>query len=265
MTYWEKKAGLTEAPRPVWRPGEPLPKKAEPTAQQPKAKPLPAYHTITSNPRYSKTSLNDALGALNTPGASERVALFQQFVNQYKTQVVLYDVDGRDLPQFNRVKSALRDQSWADGDMDELRRLTGRVNGSEGYTGRHLNHVVIETTGRSEGPFAINPRILNSQAQSVIDRSNSGQESFAVDVARHRDTHEFLVYLHEMGHQVHYKGGSPNPPANIAGSVTDYGAVNEKEWFAEHFSLWLLDANAYRTVDPVGAQFIEDTLRNALK
>ena len=48
-----------------------------------------------------------------------------------------------------------------------------------------------------------------------------------------------LTWVHEMGHQVHYKLGLPAPPTDKY--LTHYGRADksEREWFAEHFSAWL--------------------------
>ena len=83
--------------------------------------------------------------------------------------------------------------------------------------------------------------------------------------ARTRSADEMATYLHEIGHQVHYTIGAPLFPEEVAGSLTDYGATNSKEWFAEHFTAWMLDAEGYAKLDPVGAKFIEDSLKQAIE
>jgi hypothetical protein len=101
------------------------------------------------------------------------------------------------------------------------------------------------------------------------DGSNTNQKMLwsSSSGMRQWDAQEFATYLHEMGHNVHLRAGypAPSPPKDIKGSVTDYGSKNEKEWFAEHFTLWMLDADAYEKVDPVGAQFVRYTLEQAIK
>ena len=103
------------------------------------------------------------------------------------------------------------------------------------------------------------------RALDGADETNNseGMKGTLTSAMRRWDTKEFSTYLHEMGHQVHFKAGTPNPPMDIKGSVTDYGSNNELEWFAEHFSLWMVDADSYAKADPVGAQFIRDTLEQA--
>ena len=260
-TSWEKKAGLTAAPTPVWKPGDAV-AAAPVAARAGVSRSLPQNHAVTINPRYKVDSLDRALDAIATPGAAERVQQFRQFAAKHGVQVVLPDLSQPIAAQLATVKANLSNQRWAGSDA-ELAEWTQPLESAIGYTADDLDHIVINTSGDRRGEFRVRGGTLNSRAADVLADSRLGLTPDAVDEISDQDTKEFLVYIHEMGHQVHYKAGTPSPPRGI-GSVTQYGAVNEREWFAEHFSLWLLDAEAYAQADPDGARFIEDTVRAAI-
>jgi hypothetical protein len=168
------------------------------------------------------------------------------------------------------ARQTLNNQDW----VSTPRRLAEGVSpkaGANGYTNAGFDHVVVNTDDDPDktraSVFDVNGDLLNSAVRRALngadDASNIPMEWRISDATRGWDNIEFNVYLHEMGHQVHYNAGMPSPPMDIKGSVTDYGAKNELEWFAEHFNLWILDANAYEKADPVGARFIRDTLEQA--
>ena len=280
-TYWERRTGLEKAPEPVWKPGQqrpsppPRPGSAQttaPTPPTPRPRPpaaasaLPESHTITANPRIAADSLDKSLDAIATPGAAERVGLVREFVTHHNIQAVFHDAAKPARTHLNLIKKELGYQGWANGNARRLGKYTRPLKGALGYTAPWMDHVVVNTDSRLPGAevFGVMPSRLNSAASNAIARAREGKHKWTVGSVVHYDSERFFVWLHELGHQVHFKGGTKNPPTGIAGSVTQYGATNNKEWFAEHFSLWLVDAPAYAEYDPVGAKFIEDTMRAAI-
>lgn len=282
MTYWEKKAGLTSAPKPVWTPGQPLPKLETtpivptasttivPTAStQAYPTKLPADHVLTTSTRITPARLDAALDAIDSPGAQERVGMFRDFVEKTEVQAVFVKTDGDMDAHVRMAKQALKDQSFTA--FEPFEKGVTPLENANGFTWGPYNHVVVNTDDSPdktrEPLFTPRGDKLSEGAKRALDGAGdaSPQEMAwtMTSVMRGWDTQEFSTYLHEMGHQVHFKAGKPSPPEDIQGSVTDYGSKNEMEWFAEHFNLWMLDADAYEKVDPVGAQFIRDTLEQA--
>jgi len=97
-----------------------------------------------------------------------------------------------------------------------------------------------------------------SSAVTHADKFSSGR--YQIDASADR----FFTWLHEIGHQVHFKGGTPNTPAGID-ALTVYSGYNSKEWFAEHFVAWLLDRNAFAAWDPRAASYIDEVMDRALQ
>lgn len=230
---------------------------------------LPQDHVVTTSKRITSASIDNSLNAINTPGAADRIGMFRAFVEKTGVQSIWADVSASSNDIVNVARQSLNDQSF--GLIVRFEDWTTPLNGAVGYTGRLVNHVVIGTNSIARnGEF----KAASAQLNEAVDRVLRGSDDdYILDPMLHsvnsrmlhNDSREFTTYLHEMGHQVHFKAGSPNPPADIAGSVTDYGATNEDEWFAEHFTMWMLDANKYANADPVGAQFIEESLRRAIE
>ena len=67
-----------------------------------------------------------------------------------------------------------------------------------------------------------------------------------------------------MGHQVQWAADLKRRPRD-AKSLTKYGTTNDKEYFAEHFVAWVIDADSYRAFDPIGADYIEAEVNLASK
>lgn len=86
---------------------------------------------------------------------------------------------------------------------------------------------IIEQGSMETGPYPINSKLLWwSFSEATGD--------FTDDASR------LVTWIHEMGHQMHYKLGMPNPPTQKY--LTHYGnpGSSEKEWFAEHFTAYVL-------------------------
>jgi hypothetical protein len=231
---------------------------------------LPTDHVVTTSKRITAARLDDALDAIDSPGARDRVGMFRAFVEKSGVQAVFVKTDGDMGAHVEMARQTLNNQDW----VSTPRRLAEGVSpkaGANGYTNTGFDHVVVHTDDDPDktraSVFDVGGKRLNDAVSRVLsgaDDANDIPMEWGISSAtRGWDNIEFNVYLHEMGHQVHYKAGIPSPPMDIKGSVTDFGAKNELEWFAEHFNLWMLDANAYEKVDPVGARFIRDTLEQA--
>ena len=130
----------------------------------------------------------------------------------------------------------------------------------EGFTSQSFDHVVVKVSSlhrfnninvvkmldgirdiikqgdNMSGPYEINNKSLwwaFSEAGGSI----------------HDDTSRFITWVHEMGHQVHYKLGVPSPASKDY--LTHYGdPIKEREWFAEHFTAYMLGRDELKLVWP---------------
>jgi len=232
---------------------------------------LPKDHVVTTNKRITAARLDKALNAIDSPGAKERVRMFRAFVAKTGVQAVFADPDASLTDHLAVVERGLKDQRYAAEDGGLLRNTKADPTAA-GYTTFVWNHVVITSDSRGrDGAFVASSEKLRQAADRIFE-ANAEDEltrdvmAFPFSVSgsvRDRDSSDMMTYIHEMGHQVHAKAGLPAVPLTIKGSATNYGAVNEEEWFAEHFGLWMLDGQRYEQLDPAGAQFIRDSLVRA--
>lgn len=283
LSPFEKAAGLTKPPEIEWSPDPELPAPAlegrkrqkrllsddlsTPTKATPQR--LAQNHLVTLNPRYQADTLDQTLGLIATPGAQERVAQFRQFVANQEIQAVVYDAAQSPNLQLKHARQNLAYQGQEDSPWDdaELERRT-QHDKPGGLTFYRSRHIVVSTNyaDLSDEPFSVNGKNLNRVVE-VLDAENSaGRKVWGVASVYPpgRDAYDFLVYVHEMGHQVYATAGFPKRPRAIKRSQTEYGAVNDDEWFAEHFAIWMLDAERYRQIDPIGANWIETLFNQAV-
>lgn len=71
------------------------------------------------------------------------------------------------------------------------------------------------------------------------------------------------TWLHELGHQVHYWGLSPEIPAG-AKTITQYSRTNKYEWHAEHFVAWVTNRKALAAWDESIAKHFDDLMERAI-
>lgn len=118
-----------------------------------------------------------------------------------------------------------------------------------GFTAPDFNHVVINTAAD-----AVLSRIsvveLQRSVELVVKLKANQQAAFTLSsvVAAHaKDAISSLTltnWLHEIGHQLHYKTGGAIPKALSKFWLTSYQLTDYKEWHAEFFIMWLLNRNA---------------------
>ncbi|HIF5583922.1 TPA: phage minor head protein [Vibrio parahaemolyticus] len=140
-------------------------------------------------------------------------------------------------------------------------RQPSRTNG---FTSRHWQHVVVKA--KSTDTLR---RVTAEQLREAIERAmelsvSSKQYSLSTIVkSMYGDSARVLnTWAHEMGHQIHFKAGSPAAP--VAYGITQYSEQNEFEWFAEHFVAWLFAPEALNDRYPEIFSFITDTVNKAI-
>lgn len=268
LSPFEKAAGAEKPPEPVWKLGDVAP---TPTPK-PKYDRLPENHVVSTNPRYSPQAFDEALDQIQSAGAADRVALFREFVGKQGIQVVLYDQEAPQSSQLKHFKETIEYQKGANGkpwtDQD-LKEATVPRDEDDGFTASVDRHIVVKVGGQRK-TFEVEGKELQTIMDEVFAgvADNAADDAFVWGVgsnAKTRSAYEFSTYLHEMGHQVHYTINTPLYPEDVEGCLTNYSTTNSREWFAEHFAAWMLDAEGYAKLDPIGAKFIEDSLKQAVK
>jgi len=92
----------------------------------------------------------------------------------------------------------------------------------------------------------------------------------SVSAAQDRDISWLSTMIHEIGHQVHFKGsgGAAYPFAfdpKAMTYVTKYASKNRFEQFAEAFTVYVLDPEGLQSKAPKLYQWVDDNLEKALK
>jgi len=97
------------------------------------------------------------------------------------------------------------------------------------------------------------------------------RELFGTGENVQEDLQWITTMIHEIGHQVHFKGSGANVLGNkyrkLGGMkyVTGYSRKNPRELFAESFTCYVLDPDGLQDIAPRLYTWVEETLDNALK
>lgn len=276
LTPFEKEAGLKTPPKPVWQlpPFTPKPKtEPKPVAQPTKStRPKKSVETKTETPqkakrvtlsavpRVTQEKIDKALDELNP----DRVALLRKMQERESMQTIVLDRTKSLAPQKQAIKNAgisLRSGITPDQFLIFEPNAKGFTFDDKGF-----NAVMVYAEGGEEfnpkpaGLQKLASRLLENQAP---DSPRLWSLSEAAEMAGSKDSAFIATYIHEYGHLVHARAGSPKQPSE-AMAITDYAMTNEHEWFAEHFAVWMFSAEDYKRVDPVGAEFVESVVMRAI-
>lgn len=145
-------------------------------------------------------------------------------------------------------------------------RKTSRVNG---FTWQGKDHVVIKV--KSNTRFSkTNYKDLAEAVEAALLFMREGYKQWSLshivrtasDSADHGGA--LVTWLHEIGHQVHYKVGLPNQPVPPGYGVTQYSLANDREWHAEHFAMWILNREALAKWDEGIAVYFDKIMQEVL-
>ena len=93
--------------------------------------------------------------------------------------------------------------------------------------------------------------LLSGRQQAVFTLSSLVREKCLA--ANHGGT--LVTWLHEIGHQLHYKSGSPQVP--LQAFITRYARKDHFEWHAEHFTAWVLNRKALAEFNTEIAEYFD--------
>jgi hypothetical protein len=175
------------------------------------------------------------------------------------------------------------------GDFGELKHVMGKASGAAGYTTRSSGIVNVAMTPNSTTFNKKRIQRLINSAEDSLKQQNAYidyyKEYKAGTVAPKPawnasglgsggalDPDQWLsTTIHEVGHQVHFRGGAATKLANkykgLGGErfVSQYSHTNEREQFAEAFVHYVLNPKGLKASHPRLYQWVDDTLEEALK
>jgi hypothetical protein len=138
---------------------------------------------------------------------------------------------------------------------------------ADGFTSRSYDHVVIKASAKN----ALSKASINEMRRAVdlvaILKQGGSPAWTLSDVIKKQvtdgeDGRILSDWLHEIGHQVHYKTGLGQ--SGIADWLTRYSTQNFKEWHAEHFVMWLLNRKALAAWNADVALYFDQLMKQAL-
>ena len=225
---------------------------------------------------------------VQSEGAAERLSSVRSVIESQGIQAVFRGastsggnrklVDGIENKGLKYAKTSefiarLESEGRPPKSLDKLRKdrdaeLVGGRARVMGYTRPTNRHVVVSS--EKNGAYS-SFSVTSSEMQAIADQTFNtadgkipfGTVSFAKGAAS-----DLMTYLHEVGHQVHYISESKDPSLAAKGRktkpVTKYGATNDKENFAEGFSLWTLDAKGLKAKNPEMHDYIQESVTAAM-
>ena len=222
-------------------------KKAEPFTSPPRIAPT----AFSSVPGADVHSLNKVLNQIKTTSAAPQISQLEKFLAKHQTKTVI--VQQKEMnPRSVAAAKIINDVEQYLGKHPRYRTLGQFTLPSylrtEGFTSKAYEHVVVKGLGKfSKADFN---EIKNSiQGAILMKEANQAAFTFSEVLKLHGasggNSAMLTNWIHEVGHQIHFKAGSPFKPffksAKNGSTITRYAQQDHYEWHAEMFVAWLLD------------------------
>lgn len=256
--YAPKKSQITQKQKKV------ATQKAKPYEPPPRIAPT-AFSTV---PGADVHALNKKLGEF-TP-AKERLDQLGQFLTKHDIKTLFLKQAEMGAKTKASRNLAPQVQPYLNlGSATHGYFTTRNASRTNGYTWRSQNHVVVKVKASTR----FNKVVFDELAEAVenailLMREGDKQWSLSHIVRTASESREhggaLVTWLHEIGHQVHYKAGKPKMPVPYGYGVTQYSLSNDFEWHAEHFAMWLLNRDALANWDEGIAVYFDKLIEAAL-
>lgn len=233
--------------------------------------------------KFKTATVTLSVGELSTAAAKTRASKWSSF--QAKLATAPAGEAGRLQPDPGSIKFAGKTQYG-------------------GFTHEKWNYVQVTARNLNEGGFDFaETKLMREGLAELIERKKKGlvgdydrlnpvfmgrmkggrrydralYESLQKELANsHYGTSNFYTWLHEMGHQIHFRArlNSGRLQSSLdyrsrgdvrKDSLTKYGSTNSFEFAAEHFAMWVIDREALKSAFPAIVEYIDDMVAAALK
>jgi hypothetical protein len=140
-----------------------------------------------------------------------------------------------------------------------------------GWTGRVWNTVMVKIPQDFTNFSKVKPEGLAEVVDGAIKLADIGKKQWSFSkiaqlaTTTGDESPKLLTWLHEMGHQVHYRAGRPQFSGYKQATLTRYGAYTHMEFAAEHFVAWVLNRAALQKARPEIVKWLDDMVAKALK
>jgi len=213
-------------------------------------------------------TLNDKLTEFKT--AAPQLKLLSEFISKHDIKTLFVKTS----EMKPRSKAARRISSDVVAYLPDGLRKYGYNNychedSPNGWTASSLDHITVKLTSSANfKKVDINELINAVEVATLVGKDNISYTLSAI-VRQYGKSGDnggaIITWLHEMGHQVHFKAGGPLPPVNRDISLTRYGSDKDVEWFAEHFAAWVLNRQALADWNNEIAVYFDNLIEEALK
>jgi len=233
---------------------------------------------------------------LNTGKLFERIvvqnrAAFDASLNTTEKFVDKFSTNYQDALMKAKMKlqvKSLRAKSLASSrfrdDFEGYFRPAG--GGNDGYTSILGTNVQTQVRTGSSKITKTNAKKIQQKTNELLEQNKAyadywkkgdysaptpKREFFVTGENVGEDLEWITTMIHEIGHQVHFKGSGADVLGNkyrkLGGMkyVTGYSRKNPRELFAESFTCYVLDPDGLQEIAPRLYTWVEETLNNALK
>jgi len=245
-------------------------KKAKPFTPPPRV----AKTAFSTVPGADVHSLNKVLNELKTTSAAPEIALLEKFLTQHETKTLFLQQKEMN-PKAIAATKVVNDIEAYLGKHPRYSTISlftdrGYLR-AEGFTSSAFEHVVLKGIGKlSKVDFNEVKHAI--QAGILLKEANKSALTFSEILKQHGLNGEngamLTNWIHEIGHQIHFKAGSPYKPlfktATSGSTITRYAQQNHYEWHAEMFVAWLLDRKALANWNEEITAYMDNLVNNAI-
>ncbi len=228
-----------------------------------------AFSTV---PGVNIHRLNDKLAELAATSAGPQVQQLSQFLQKHdiKTMFITQAQMNPKAIAAAKLRGDIQDYLSSELGYHPMDLYTLReFELAAGFTAPDFNHVVIKA-----GVSSMLSRTVVSELQqavnAVVRLKGAEQPAFTLSdiISKYATNGEDAVlltnWLHEIGHQLHYKTGGGIPKSLSKYWLTEYQLTDYKEWHAELFTLWVLDRAALGNWNKDVAVYFDALMRQAM-
>lgn len=226
-------------------------------------------------------------GATERFSNAERFAGNQALIQSQRKAVEVLEKQGNNRGALVGAKQLL--QALEKDDFSQLKHVMGKLSGCAGYTSRSSGIVNTYMT-------PISTALDKKRVERVVASAEDSLKQMNAYIAHYKDYKPgvkppkqpwttdglggggkfdddqwFATTIHEVGHQVHYRGTAATKLGNkyrgLGGEkfVSEYAHSNEYEQFAEAFVQYVLNPKGLKQSHPRLHKWVEDGLEEALK